>query len=265
MPRHPGLALVTHRYDAESTAHLEALAAGAGVPARLAPVGHGAFGDVDAAVAALCARRCDAVTLVPLMTMSDSRTVRDVAALAHGLARGHGVAIAVASALDDAPEVVEILSDRARALAREAGAAAVVLVGHGPSDDADLGAWTRLGATLAEGVRERGRFDIVRAVVVRDDAQPDVRASAVSGLRDVILACGADTGRPVVVVPWLVGAGRLSRTKLRADMAELDVTFDGRPMLPHPAFDTWLARHLAVASMALTRAKPGSVVRLDER
>jgi len=265
MPRRPGLALVAHRYDAESTAHLEALAAGAGLPARLAVVRHGAFDEVGATVAALRDGRCDAVTLVPLMTTSDSRTARDVAALAPTVAREHGIAVAVASALDDAPEVVEILSDRALALAHEAGAQAVVLVGHGPSDDADLGAWTRLGVTIAEGVRERGRFDLVRAAVVRDDAQPDVRASAVEGLRDVIGQCAADTGRPVVVVPWLVGAGKLSRTKLREDMAELDVAFDGRPMLPHPAFDTWLARHLAVASMALTRAKPGSVVRLDER
>jgi len=235
MPRHPGLALVTHRYDAESTAHLESLAAGAGVPARLAPVGHGAYDDVGAAVAALRDQRCDAVTLVPLMVTSDSRTVRELAALAPTLAHDHHIALAVASALDDAPEVVEVLSDRAGALADEAESQAVVLVGHGPSLDTDLASWTRLGLTLAEGVRE------------------------------VIGQCAADTGREVIVVPWLVGAGTLSRAKLRRDMADLNVAFDGRPLLPHPALDTWLARHLAVASMALTRAKPGSVVRLDER
>ena len=265
MPRHPGLALVAHRYDPESAALVEALVAGAGVPARIATVRHGAYDEVGAAVSALRTQRCDAVTLVPLMTTSDSRTARDVAALAPGLAREHGLAMAVAPALDDAPEAVEVLSDRALALADEPGAQAAVLVGHGPSRDTDLADWTRLGITLASRVRERGRFAIVRAAVVRDDASADVRATAVAGLREVIVQCAADTGRRVVVVPWLVGVGKLSRTKLPEDMAELDVAFDGSPMLPHPALDAWLARQLGVASMVLTRAKPGTVVSLWER
>jgi len=262
MPRHPGLVLVTHRYDAESTAHLEALLVRAGLPGQLAPVSHRGYEAVGAAVEALRARRCDAVTLVPLMTASESRTVRDVAALAPALARDHGLAVAVAPALDDAPEAVEVLSDRAVGLADEPGAQAAVLVGHGPSQDADVAVWIELGARLAKGVRERGRFAVVGAGVVRDDAASEVRATAVADLREMVVQCRADTHRPVVVIPWLVGAGTLSRSKLRADLAELDVAFDGAPMLPHPALDMWLARQLAVATMVLTRAKPGTVVSL---
>jgi sirohydrochlorin ferrochelatase len=265
MPRHPGLVLVAHRYDAESTAHLEALATGAGIPARLAAITSGAYDEVSEAVAALTRQRCDAMTLVPLMTASDSRLVRDVAAMAAPLATEHGIALALASALDDAPEAVAVLSDRATALADDAGRQAVMLIGHGPSHDEDMPGWEQLGMTLAAGVKERGRFYAVRAGVVRDDAPAPVRAAAVRAVRERIARYAADTGQAVIVVPWLVGAGRLAREQLLHDLVELDIRYDGRPMLPHPALGDWLARELAVASMVLTRAKPGAVVRLRER
>jgi len=265
MPRHPGLVLVAHRYDAESTTHLQALVSGAGIPGRVAAVGSGASDDVREAVAALKAERCDAVTLVPLMTSSESVLARDVAGLAQPLAAEHDVAVALASALEDAPEAIAALSDRATVLADQASRQAVMLVGHGPRDEDDVPAWEQLGATLANGVKARGRFAAVRAGVVRDDAPAPVRAAAVRAVRDRIARYAADTGEPVIVVPWLVGAGRLARTQLLQDLAELDIRFDGKPMLPHPAIGEWLARELAVASMVLTRARPGTVVRLRER
>lgn len=265
MPRRPGLVLVAHHFDAESTHHLQDLASAAGVPARMAPVGFGAYEAVGAAVAELGRERCDAATLVPLMVSTHSRVAQGVAALAHELAQAHRLAIAVAPALDSAPEAVEVLSDRAAQLAEEPRRQAVMLVGHGPSREHDLPTWERIGATLAEGVRERGRFGAVQAGVVRDDAEPAVRAGAVGRLRDRIARLAADSGRSVVVVPWLIGAGHLTRAALPADLAGLEICYDGRPMLPHPALDAWLARQLAVASMVLTRAKPGSAVSLTER
>jgi sirohydrochlorin cobaltochelatase len=265
MPRHPALVLVAHRYDGESTAHVQALADGAGIPSRVAAIASGACDAVGSAVAALKAERCDAVTIVPLMASSDSRLVRDVEALAAPLAAEHGVALALASALDDAPEAVAVLSDRASALADNPSRQAVMLVGHGPSRDEDLPAWERLGVTLALSVKDRGRFLAVRAGVVRDDAPAPARTAAVRAVRERIARYAVDTGEPVIVVPWLVGAGRLARVQLLRDLAELDIRYEGRPMLPHPALADWLARELAVASMVLTRAKPGSVVRLRER
>jgi sirohydrochlorin ferrochelatase len=114
-------------------------------------------------------------------------------------------------------------------------------------------------------VKDRGRFLAVRAGVVRDDAPAPARTAAVRAVRERIARYAVDTGEPVIVVPWLVGAGRLARVQLLQDLAELDIRYEGRPMLPHPALADWLARELAVASMVLTRAKPGGVVRLRER
>jgi sirohydrochlorin ferrochelatase len=265
MPRRPGLVLVAHRYDAESTAHVHALVSGVGIPGRLAAVGTGAYDDVGAAVDALTRERCDAVTLVPLMTCSESRLVRDVAALAPSLAADHGIAVALAAALDDAPEAIEVLCDRATTLADDVARQAVMLVGHGPERDEDVPAWEQLGMTIANGVRGRGRFSAVRSGVVRDDAPAPVRAAAVRAVRERIARFASDTGHPVIVVPWLVGAGRLARSQLLQDLAELEIRYEGTPMLPHPALGDWLARELAVASMVLTRARPGTVVSLWER
>lgn len=265
MPRRPGLVLVAHHFDAESTRHLQGLASAAGVPAQLAQVGFGAYEAVGMAVGALSRERCDAATLVPLMVATRSRVAQGVTGLAHDLARAHGLAIAVAPALDDAAEVIEVLSDRATHLAEEPRRQAVVLVGHGPSGDHDLPSWESLGAVLADGVRERGRFGAVQAGVVRDDAEPGVRANAVGQLRARIARLATDSGYPVLVVPWLIGAGHLTRSALPTDLAGLEIRYDGRPMLPHPALDQWLARQLAVASMVLTRARPGAVVGLQER
>lgn len=265
MPRHPGLVLVAHRYDAESTAHVQALADGAGVPARMAAIASGAFDAVGMAVEQLKAERCDALTVVPLMTSSDSRLVREIGVLAPPLAARHGIALALASALDDAPEAIAVLCDRAGALADHASRQAVMLVGHGPSHDDDMPAWEQLGVTLAQGVKERGRFFAVRTGVVRDDAPPPVRTAAVRAVRERIARYAVDTGEPVIVIPWLVGAGRLARSQLLRDLAELDIRYEGKPMLPHPALGEWLARELGVASMVLTRARPGTVVRLRER
>jgi sirohydrochlorin ferrochelatase len=265
MPRHPGLVLVAHRYDPESTAHVEALASGAGIPARMAAVGSGGYDELNQAVADLAAERCDAVTIVPLVTSSESRLVRDVAAMASPLAAEHGIAVALASALDDAPEVIVVLSDRATAQADDVARQAVMLVAHGPSHDEDMPAWEQLGTTIAAGVRERGRFAAVRSGVVCDDAPAPMRAAAVRAVRERVARYAVDTGYPVIVVPWLVGAGRLARGRLLSDLAELEIRYDGKPMLPHAALGEWLARELAVASMVLTRTKPGSVVRLWER
>jgi len=168
-------------------------------------------------------------------------------------------------ALDDAPEVVEVLSDRATELARDPRAQAVVLVGHGPTLDEDVAAWERLGIRLAGGVRDRGHFAAARALVVRDDAPAEVRAAAVHAARERVARYLADTGQPVIVVPWVVGAGQLTRTRLAEDFADLGVRYDGRPLLPHSALENWITRELALASMALPRAQPGAVVSLWER
>ncbi len=247
MRRRIGLLLVAHRYDAESTGHVHALAAGAGVPARVASVGHGESDAVVEGIAALRAGGCEGVVVIPLFIASASRLVRRIGDVVRACRPADEPRVVVTPALDDAPEVIEVLTARARALATEPARQAVVLVGHGPSANADVPAWETLGEQVAAAVQREGGFAATRAVVVRDDAPEAVRAAAVRRLRQQLGRYRSDSGRPVVLVPWLVGAGRLTRARLPADIAGHDVRYDGRPLLPHANLDAWVARQLAAA------------------
>jgi len=254
MPCHLGLLLVAHHYDAESAGHLRTLAHAAGVQGRLATVGRRSGDEIGQCLRALHAAAHDAVAVVPLFVTSDSRLVRRAAEMVTTAAGPGGIRVTVTGALDASAEAMDVLADRARRLAETRSRQALLLVGHGPVADEDLPQWEALGAALAAGVRDRTGFAAVEVDLVRDDATPEVRAAAVSALRDRVTRLSRETGHPVVVVPWILGAGRLTRERLPADLAGLEVRFDGQPMLPHPALARWVARQLAAARITIEGA-----------
>lgn len=264
MTNRVGLLLVAHRYDQESAAHLRTLLTQVtDGPAQLAGIGHTSLDEVSAAARALRDDGCDGLALVPMIVHSESSTAHRVTQAARDLSAALGIAVAVGPALDAAPEIVEVLTDRARALGMDdVSASAVLLVGHGPTREEDLPAWERTGVAVASGVHNRGRFAATRAEFVRDDAPPAVRAVAVRQLREGIAQHAVATGRDVIVVPWLIGVGRLVRDRLPVDLAGLPIRFDGRPMLPHPALDRWVSLQFAAAATALDGAAPGTTVML---
>jgi sirohydrochlorin ferrochelatase len=251
MPCRVGLLLVAHRYAPESVTHLRTLVFAAGVRGRLATIGHDADDEIRQGLRALQGEAHDAVAVVPAFVASGSRFARRATELATAASAETGMRATVTGALDASAEVMDILADRARRLGESPSRQALMLVGHGPVADDDQDQWDALGASVAAGVLERTGFAVVEAGVVRDDAEPDRRAAAVTVLRDRIGRLAAETGRPVVVVPWILGAGRLTRERLPADLAGLDVRYDGRPMLPHPALARWVTRQLAAARRTL--------------
>lgn len=248
-----GLLLVAHHYDAESAGHLRTLTFSAGVPGRLATIGRRSGDEIGHGLRSLHAAAHDAVAVVPLFVSSGSRLVRQATELAVAASADTHMPATVTAALDTSAEVMDILADRARRLAESRAGQALMLVGHGPVADEDLADWEGLGAAVAAGVRERAGFAVVEAGVVRDDAAPEARATAVAVLRDRIARLASDTGRPVVVVPWVLGAGRLTRERLPADLAGLDVRYDGQPLLPHPALARWVTRQIGAARRLLER------------
>lgn len=150
------------------------------------------------------------------------------------------VPIRVARALDDAPEMAHVLANRALALATEPSQQALFLVGHGPNSAENNALWMRNLRMVADSVRAATGFRDVRVGLVRDDAPPEVRAEAVTGVRELIGLQHQLTGRPVVVVPVLVSKGRVSREKFLADLAGLDVVYTGEPLLPSPELARWI-------------------------
>jgi sirohydrochlorin ferrochelatase len=155
--------------------------------------------------------------------------------------------IALAPALDDAPLVSRILLERARALSRHPKSETVVLVAHGPVDDAAVGAWRDSLSRHAEYVRREGGFKAATVAILRDDAAPAVRAAAVSDLRAQV-AAGAKGGR-ALVVPVLIARGGIE-TKLPRDLKGLDFSFDAETLMPHDGFARWILDDAARAAAA---------------
>ncbi len=212
-------------------------------------------------VARLVADGATDIVIVPLLVSSHSGHYEQIRYLAgltdsldhmmhHHLHMGGlerpsvSVPMRVARALDDAPEMATVLAERARALTPNASGKALFLVAHGPNSAEDHAAWMRNLRVVAERVREESGFRDVRVEMVRDDAPVDVRAEGVRRVRELIEMQRAITNDTVTVVPVLVSKGRVSREKFAADLAGLDIVYEGTPLLPHPLLARWIERRV---------------------
>lgn len=151
-----------------------------------------------------------------------------------------GVPIRLTPAMDDSPEVAEVLAARAAALAADPSKQALFLVGHGPNSAEDYAAWMANLRRVADTVRARIGFRNVLLDLIRDDAPEPVRAEAVRRVRELIGLQHALTGRPVVVVPILVSTGRVSTEKLPRDLEGLPMVYTSEGLLPHQAMARWV-------------------------
>ncbi len=156
-----------------------------------------------------------------------------------------GLPIVLTPALDSDPFVSGILLERARGLSRDPKTETVVLVAHGPVDDAALPAWRDALAAHAAAVKRGGGFRDVVCAVLRDDAPAPVRAASVAGLRALVQE-GAARGR-ALVVPVLIARGGIEG-KLAVDLKGLDYAWDGKTLMPHDGFDAWVLRRLSQVS-----------------
>jgi sirohydrochlorin ferrochelatase len=216
-------------------------------------------------VDSLVAEGATEVVVVPLMVSSHSghyQQIRFLAGLTDSLDAmmqhhlhmgGHErprttVPLRLSRALDDAPELASVLADRARAITPEGSGRALFLVAHGPNSAENHAEWIKHLRVVAKTVKEQTGFDDVRVEMVRDDAPPAVRAEGVLRVRELIEMQHAITGQPVTVVPVLVSKGRVSREKFTADLAGLDIIYEGTPLLPHPLLARWIERRVNEAT-----------------
>jgi len=150
------------------------------------------------------------------------------------------VPLRLTRAMDDAPEIAEVLAERAKGLAADASKQALFLVGHGPNSAEDYAAWMANLRRVADSVSVRSGFRSVLLDLVRDDAPAPVRAEAVSRVRELILLQHELTRQPVVVVPILVASGRVSTEKLPKDLEGLPIVYTSEGLLPHAEMARWV-------------------------
>ncbi|MBI2843033.1 MAG: DUF3386 family protein [Armatimonadetes bacterium] len=157
----------------------------------------------------------------------------------HDMTRAQvNVPLHFASAMNDHPQVADILLRRAKALSSDPSRETVIIVGHGPNEDHYNEMWLAAMQRLADAVKTSGGFKAVVAATVRDDAPAEVQEAAKRHLRDLIKKASADGGK-AVVVPLLISSGFVEQ-RIRQRLEGLDFAYSGEVLLPDPAVTRWL-------------------------
>lgn len=136
--------------------------------------------------------------------------------------------------LGDSALIDQVLVDRVRALSRAPASETVVVIAHGPGDDAEDARWIARMRQRLSALSSVGSFRAVEVATLRED-WPDKRAAAEKHIRAIVARGSAGDGT-VIVVPFRVaGFG-----PYREVLAGLDYVSDGKGFLPHPNVTRWI-------------------------
>jgi hypothetical protein len=149
--------------------------------------------------------------------------------------------------LVDAKEMGSVLADRARRLSVDPQHEDVLILAHGPEDDAENERWLASIDAHADAVRKSLPFRRVRVDSLRED-WPEKRAAAERRIREFVQT-SLDEGGKTIVIPFRVqGFGPYAEI-----VDGLDYIADGEGLLPHEAVTEWIrlqAESLRSASFA---------------
>jgi hypothetical protein len=146
--------------------------------------------------------------------------------------------IRMTSALDDHAIVAEILADRARALSRDPAQEVLMLVAHGPNDEAENAQWLENMRHLAARMPQAAAFARIEVSTVRDDADDSVRAHATQELRGMVERAHSEQRR-ALIVPLLLSYGGIE-SGIRTRLEGLDYVMADRALLPDPRIARWI-------------------------
>jgi sirohydrochlorin ferrochelatase len=136
--------------------------------------------------------------------------------------------------IGDSPLIDAVLVDRVRALSVDPASETVLLIAHGPGDDAEDARWIAGMKERLAGLADVGAFRRVEVATLRED-WPEKRAAAEKKIRGLVEAGAAGGGR-VVVIPFRVAGFGPYRDVLDG----LTYVSDGKGFLPHPNVTRWI-------------------------
>jgi len=134
----------------------------------------------------------------------------------------------------ESPLVDEILVDRVRALSTEPSHESVLILAHGPADEAENERWLASMRLRTQRIHEIGPFRHVEVETLRED-WPERRVEAERRIRQYVESGSADGGRVIVVPFRIAGFGPYARV-----LEGLDYVADGRGFCPHPNLTRWI-------------------------
>lgn len=137
--------------------------------------------------------------------------------------------------LKDGSEIGPILAERAVRLSRTSEKEDVLVLAHGPGDDAENERWIASLDARAEAIRKTRPFHRVEVMTLRED-WPEKRQAAEQRVRDFV-SRAASEGRKAIVIPF-----RLSGFGPYAEVLKgLAYESDGQGLLPHTNVTQWIA------------------------
>ena len=140
--------------------------------------------------------------------------------------------------LSDAQQMSEVLLTRATDLSQNPSAEDVLILAHGPEDDAENERWIASINERAQLLRERGGFHDIHVATLRED-WPEKRELAQAQVRDYLSRSRAE-GRTPIVIPYRVhGFGPYAQA-----LDGLDYVSDGKGLIPHPAVADWIEEQI---------------------
>lgn len=149
--------------------------------------------------------------------------------------------------LVEAPEMANVLIDRARALSRQPQSEDVLILAHGPGDDAENERWLTHLEARAAAVRRALPFRTVRVETLRED-WPEKRKDAEQRIRNYV-EHAAQTGRAIVIPFRVQGFGPYAEV-----LKGLDYASDGRGLVPDAGVTEWIEHQIATLERAEFRA-----------
>ena len=153
-----------------------------------------------------------------------------------------------AQGLSDAAGMATILADRVAALSKTPAQEDVLILAHGPGDDAENARWLAKLDARAAGIRARAAFRRVQVETLRED-WPDKRAAAEARVR-AFVRHAHETGGTALVIPF-----RLQGFGPYAEVLEgLDYVADHTGLLPHPAVTEWIDHEITALEAGPFRA-----------
>jgi sirohydrochlorin ferrochelatase len=140
--------------------------------------------------------------------------------------------------LAEAPEMGAVLVERVRGLSKAPAKESVLVLAHGPGDDAENERWLRMIDQRAEAVRRFAPFKRVQTETLRED-WPEKRVVSEARIRAFVEAASADGGRAIVLSYRVSGFGPY------ADVLKgLDYVPDTRGLLPSTEVERWVRRQV---------------------
>jgi sirohydrochlorin ferrochelatase len=148
------------------------------------------------------------------------------------------VPVRMTPALNDHPVVADILTSRARAISLDQAGEALLVVAHGPNEDADNAHWLADMRVIAQRIGQTERFGAIEYLTLRDDAPKPVRDAVTAQLRSLVQR-ELSAGRRVLIVPLLISFGGIEKG-LRERLNGLSYTLADAALMPDDRMAAWV-------------------------